>query len=53
LQNCFANLGYKKGDFPQSELAASRVLALPLYPELNAAQQAWVVERIHSFYRDS
>jgi dTDP-4-amino-4,6-dideoxygalactose transaminase len=53
LQNCFADLGYKKGDFPQSELAASRVLALPLYPELNAAQQAWVVERIHSFYRDS
>jgi dTDP-4-amino-4,6-dideoxygalactose transaminase len=53
LQNCFADLGHKKGDFPQSELAASRVLALPLYPELNAAQQAWVVERIQSFYRDS
>ncbi|MGH7796768.1 MAG: DegT/DnrJ/EryC1/StrS family aminotransferase [Candidatus Binatia bacterium] len=51
LQNCFADLGHKKGDFPHAELAASRVLALPLYPELSAAQQELVVERIQSFYR--
>lgn len=52
LQNCFADLGHKKGDFPQSELAAGRVLALPLYPELSAAQQELVVEGIEYFYRD-
>ncbi len=51
LQKCFAHLGYKKGDFPQAELAASRVLALPLYPELTASQQEIVVGAIRDFYR--
>ena len=51
LQSCFAHLGYKKGDFPQSELAASQVLALPLYPELTVAQQEIVAGAIGDFYR--
>ena len=51
LQNCFAHLGYKRGDFPQAELAATRVLALPLYPELSTAQQEIVVGAIRHFYR--
>ena len=51
LQNCFAFLGYKKQDFPHAELAASRVLALPLYPELTVAQQERVAQAIGDFYR--
>jgi dTDP-4-amino-4,6-dideoxygalactose transaminase len=51
LQNCFVDLGYRKGDFPHAELAASRVLALPLYPELSDAEQEFVVESIQTFYR--
>ena len=51
LQTCFGHLGYNAGDFPQAELAASRVLALPLYPELTTAQQESVVGAIRSFYR--
>lgn len=51
LQPCFDYLGYHKGDFPNSELVASQVLAIPIYPELTSEQQEFVVERIADFYR--
>ncbi len=51
LQTCFAELGYREGDFPQAELAAKEVLALPLYPELSPSQQEAVVGTIKKFYR--
>ncbi len=50
-QSCFADLGYKSGDFPHSEQAADEVLALPIYPELSESQQSAVVEAIRDFYR--
>jgi len=51
LQKCFAELGYKKGDFPAAELVATQVLALPLYPEITEPQQETVVANIAAFFR--
>jgi len=51
LQKCFADLGYRGGDFPESEKAASEVLALPIYPELTANQQEFLVTCIKKFYQ--
>ena len=49
LQECFANLNHKKGDFPESEKASETSLAIPIYPELSKEQQVFVVQKIKEF----
>ncbi len=49
LQDALKSLGYREGDFPESERAAREVLALPLFPELREDEQQTVVSAIAEF----
>lgn len=53
LQECFADLGYKKGDFPISEFSANTSIALPIYPELTDQQLQYVVSTIKKFFDEN
>lgn len=49
LQPCFADLGHRRGAFPQAERAADQSLAIPIYGELTDAQQQAAVSAIAQF----
>jgi dTDP-4-amino-4,6-dideoxygalactose transaminase len=51
MQKCFADLGYRAGDFPVTEKAGREVLALPMYAELTREQQDLVVAVVAEFFR--
>lgn len=50
-QDCFQYLGYKTGQFPISEIAATQSIAVPIYPELTEAQITEVVNAIAEFHK--
>jgi dTDP-4-amino-4,6-dideoxygalactose transaminase len=51
MQKCFAYLGYRPEDCGESARAAADTVAIPVYPELTAAQRQCVVATITAFYR--
>lgn len=51
IQECYSDLGYKKGDFPVAEFAADHSIALPIYPELSDEQKSFVVSKIREFFK--
>ena len=49
LQEAYAHLGYKEGDFPITENAAKRLLSLPMFPELTREQITYVADAVKQF----
>ncbi|MDK2903235.1 MAG: hypothetical protein PWQ93_1154 [Clostridiales bacterium] len=49
LQDAYKDLGYKMGDMPYAEAACNRVLALPMYPELEPVQIKYVADAIKNY----
>ena len=50
LQEVYKPLGYKPGDFPESEQAQERVISLPMYPELSEGHIEEIVDAINKFF---
>ncbi len=53
LQQAYAHLGYKEGDFPVTEEVAGRLLSLPMFPELTREQIEYVASSIREFMSSS
>jgi dTDP-4-amino-4,6-dideoxygalactose transaminase len=49
LQKAYEGFGYKKGDFPITEKVAVEILSLPMFPQLQPAQQARVIQGVQEF----
>ena len=50
LQDCFSELGYRRGDMPVAERLCDEVLSLPVYPELSPEQVERSAETVLKFY---
>jgi dTDP-4-amino-4,6-dideoxygalactose transaminase len=46
LTPAYRHLGYTRGDFPNAEKAADRIMSLPLYPQITPDQQQRVVDTL-------
>lgn len=49
LQECYKELGYKKGDFPSAEAVSETELSLPLYYGMSDEQIDYVIDAVNSF----
>ncbi len=46
LQECFAYLGYKKGDFPISEIVSREIMSLPMNPYVTNEEIEYIVGKL-------
>ncbi len=46
LQECFAYLGYKAGDFPISEMVSNEIMSLPMNPYLSDQEIEYIAENL-------
>jgi dTDP-4-amino-4,6-dideoxygalactose transaminase len=47
----YAYLGHKPADFPVAHANQSRILSLPIYPEMTDEMIAWVTEQVEFFFK--
>ncbi|MCC6507937.1 MAG: DegT/DnrJ/EryC1/StrS family aminotransferase [Pirellulaceae bacterium] len=52
-QKCFQHLGFASGSLPETERASQEILHLPIYPEMQVAEQDRVVSCIRQFYQQA
>jgi dTDP-4-amino-4,6-dideoxygalactose transaminase len=53
MQEAYADLGHKQGDFPNAERLAARILSLPMFAELTDEQIMYIADQIKSFFDHS
>ena len=53
LQECYLDLGYRRGDFPIAEHVQERILSLPIFPEITESQVDRVLETLPGFLSGS
>lgn len=53
LFECSQKLGYKAGDYPETEKQSRRILSLPVHQNLTAEQVNFVCDQIEKFYKKS
>jgi dTDP-4-amino-4,6-dideoxygalactose transaminase len=49
LQKAYEHLGYQKGAFPVTERVAAEIVSLPMFPQMTAAQQDEVAQKVEEF----
>ena len=51
LQECFACLGYKEGDFPVAEKVSKEIMSLPMNPYLTDEEIEYIVQKLVEVYK--
>jgi dTDP-4-amino-4,6-dideoxygalactose transaminase len=49
LQPAYAGKGFRRGDFPITEMLAREILSLPMFPQLTPEQQAFIASEVAGF----
>jgi dTDP-4-amino-4,6-dideoxygalactose transaminase len=50
LQEAYGDLGYSRGDLPNTDEAADKVMSLPVFPELEQAEIDYVIASVKEFF---
>lgn len=49
LQKCYRNLNFKIADFPNTEILATEIISIPIYPELKTSERKYLTNSINNY----